>query len=92
MTMKDKSGIYNISGPDMYSICEMVQMVADHWKLDKKLITPVESNMLNQAATRPLKTGFIILKAQTELGYRPRTFREALAIVERQLNDWEEDK
>jgi dTDP-4-dehydrorhamnose reductase len=92
MTMKDKSGIYNISGPDLYSICEIVLMVADHWKLDKKLITPIESNMLNQPATRPLKTGFIILKAQTELGYRPRTLRESLAIVDRQLKEWEEDK
>jgi dTDP-4-dehydrorhamnose reductase len=91
MTMKNKQGIYNISGPDMYSIYDMAQMVADHWKLDKTLITPTDSVSLNQPAKRPPKTGFIILKAQTELGYRPRTFTEALSIVERQLNEYGED-
>ncbi|HEX2900620.1 MAG TPA: NAD(P)-dependent oxidoreductase [Bacteroidia bacterium] len=90
MTMKDKNGIYNISGPDMYSIHDLVQLVADHWKLDKSLITPIDSSTLNQAAKRPAKTGFIILKAQTELGFRPRTFRESLAIVDRQLTEWSE--
>lgn len=88
MTMKDKQGIYNISGPDMHSIYDMVQLVADHWKLDKSLITAVDSASLNQPAKRPPKTGFIILKAQTELGYRPRTFREALSMVDKQLNEW----
>lgn len=85
ITMKDKGGIYNISGPDMHTIYEMVQMVADHWKLDHDLVTPVSSSTLNQPAKRPPKTGFIILKAQTELGYRPKTFREALNVIDKQL-------
>lgn len=91
MTMKDKNGIFNISGPDMYSVYEMVEIVADHWKLDKSLITAVDSSTLNQPAKRPPKTGFIILKAQTELGYRPKTFREALSTIEKQLIEWDED-
>jgi dTDP-4-dehydrorhamnose reductase len=90
MTMKDKNGIYNISGPDMHSVYDMALLVADHFKLDKSLITAVDSSSLNQPAPRPPKTGFIILKAQTELGYRPRTFREALGVVERQLEDMED--
>jgi dTDP-4-dehydrorhamnose reductase len=87
MTMKDKNGIYNISGPDMHSVFEMVELVADHWKLDKSLINPIASSTLNQAAKRPPKTGFIILKAQTELGFKPRTFKESLQIIEKQLGD-----
>ncbi len=87
MTMKDKNGIYNISGPDMHSVFEMVELVADHWKLDKTLINPISSNTLNQAAKRPPKTGFIILKAQTELGFKPRTFKESLQVIEKQLGD-----
>ncbi|MFM2376605.1 MAG: hypothetical protein RLZZ165_1702 [Bacteroidota bacterium] len=92
MTMKDKGGIYHISGPEMYSIHEIIQIVADHWKLDPSLITAEDSIGLNQAAKRPPRTGFIILKAQTELGYRPRTFREALAVVEKQLADYREER
>lgn len=87
MTMKDREGIFNISGPDMHSIFDMVNIIAEHWELDKSLITPISSNTLNQAAKRPPKTGFIILKAQTELGYRPRTFKEGLHVLARQLTD-----
>lgn len=91
MTMKDKNGIYNISGPDMLSIHEMALAVAEHWELDASLITAVDSSTLNQPAKRPPKTGFIVLKAQTELGYRPRSFREALSVVEKQLDEYDLD-
>ncbi len=87
MTMKNRNGIYNISGPDMHSIFEMVNIVADYWKFDKTLINPVSSDTLNQPAKRPAKTGFIILKAQTELGFKPRTFKESLQVIEKQLAD-----
>ena len=84
--MKGRTGVYNLSGPEQMSILDMVKQVADFWKLDAGLITPVDSGSLNQPAARPPKTGFIILKAQTELGYRPRTVREGLAVVDKQLN------
>lgn len=86
-TMKNKSGIYNISGPDMHSIFEMVQMVAAHWKLDADLIKPVKSETLNQPAKRPPKTGFIILKAQSELGYKPHSFKDGLSFLDKQMQD-----
>jgi dTDP-4-dehydrorhamnose reductase len=85
MTMKDKNGIYNISGANMYSIFELVQMVAEYWKLDPALIHPVTSDTLKQPAKRPAKTGFVIIKAQTELGFKPRTFKESLQLIEKQL-------
>lgn len=85
ITMKERTGIYHISGPDTLSIVEMVYAVADHWGLDKSLVTEIDSQTLGQAARRPPRTGFVILKAQTELGYKPRTFREGLEVVERQL-------
>ncbi len=87
ITMKERTGIYHISGPDTLSIVEMVYAVADHWGLDKSLVTEIDSKALGQAAKRPPKTGFVILKAQTELGYKPRTFKEGLEVVERQLQD-----
>lgn len=82
---KDKVGIYHLSGSEMMSIFELSQRVADFWKLDGSLIEPITTDSLNQAAKRPPKTGFIILKAQTELGYRPHTFERGLELVDRQL-------
>jgi dTDP-4-dehydrorhamnose reductase len=86
--MKDKTGIYNISGPDMHSIYDMAKLVAAHWKLDANLISPVKSATLNQPAKRPPKTGFIILKAQSELGYKPHSFKDGLAFLDKQMQDY----
>ena len=78
-------GIYNISGKDQLSVLEIVQQVADFWKLDKSLINPVSSKTLSQPAKRPPKTGFILDKAIRELGYKPHSFMEGLAVLEQQM-------
>lgn len=88
IAMKEKSGIYHISGPETMSILELVQEVADFWGYSPDLITAIDSATLNQRAKRPPRTGFIILKAQTELGYRPHSLREGLAMVEKQLGEY----
>lgn len=78
-------GIYNISGKDQLSVLEIVQQVADFWKLDKSLINPVSSKTLSQPAKRPPKTGFILDKAIRELGYKPHSFMEGLAVLDEQM-------
>ncbi|HCQ29893.1 MAG TPA: dTDP-4-dehydrorhamnose reductase [Flavobacteriales bacterium] len=78
-------GIYHLSGKDLMSIYELVQRVADFYNFDKSLIKPIKSSSLNQAAKRPPKTGFIIDKAQNDLGYSPKSFEEGLQIVSEQL-------
>lgn len=83
--MKQAQGLYHISGPEQMSILDLVQRVAAFWKLDASLIQPVDSASLNQPARRPPVTGFIILKAQTELDYRPHSFSQGLEVVDRQL-------
>ncbi len=82
---KRAKGIYNLSGKETMSVLQLVYNVADFWKLDKLLITPIKSNTLNQAATRPPRTGFIIDKAKRELGYNPHSFEEGLRILDEQL-------
>lgn len=78
-------GVYNISGPDFYSIIDMVREIARFWKLDESLINPLSSAELNQTAARPPKTGFIIDKAINELGYKPHSFKEGLSLVDEQI-------
>ncbi len=84
---KKARGIYNASGKDMMSIIELVENVADYWKLNKTLINPITSESLNQEAKRPRRTGFNLDKAMNDLGYRPRSFKEGLAIVDKQLQN-----
>lgn len=82
---KGATGIYHTSGKDIMSILELVETVADFFKLDKSYINPIKSDTLNQAAKRPPKTGFILDKARRELGYNPHSFREGLDILAKQL-------
>ena len=83
---KGAQGVFNISGKDMMSVSELVAEVADYWNLDKSMMNEISSASLNQAAKRPVKTGFILDKAINELGYKPRSFQEGLKILEQQLN------
>ncbi|CAN5356477.1 dTDP-4-dehydrorhamnose reductase [soil metagenome] len=82
---KKATGIFHVSGKDFMSILELVNRVADFWKLDKSLITPSKSETIKQPAKRPPRTGFIIEKAKRELGYNPHSFEEGLAILDEQL-------
>lgn len=82
---KEAKGIFHISGKDLFAIHELVAAVADFWGLDKSLIREVSSSTLSQAAPRPARTGFILDKAVSVLGYRPHSFREGLALVSQQL-------
>ncbi|MFC5282307.1 SDR family oxidoreductase [Pedobacter alpinus] len=83
---KEAQGVFNASGKDMMSIIELVEQVADYYGLDKSLINPISSASLNQAAKRPVKTGFNLDKSIKELGYNPHSFTEGIAIMEKQLN------
>jgi dTDP-4-dehydrorhamnose reductase len=82
---KEAQGVFNVSGKDLMNMVELVHQVADFWHLDASLIKPITSASLNQAAKRPLKTGFVLAKAIAELGYQPHSFIEGLALVDAQL-------
>lgn len=82
----NKEGIYNIGGPELLSRLEFTERIADYFDLDKSLITPVKTADFNFAAKRPLKSGLIILKAQTELNYKPHTIETTFSIMKEVLS------
>jgi len=74
-----EKGIFHISGPETFSVFEMVERIAKYFGNNTNNIKPVSSQTLNQKAKRPLRTGFILEKAQKKLQYYPLTFEEALS-------------
>ena len=78
-------GIFNISGKDFVSVFDLVYRIASFWKLDKSLLNLSTSEGIKQPAKRPPITGFIIDKAINELGYKPHSFEEGLALLDKQL-------
>lgn len=89
VALRKAKGIYHISGREVISILDIANSVADYFGLDKKHIHPITTASLNQPAARPLKTGFIIEKAERDLGYQPHSLTEGIAIVARQLKEKE---
>lgn len=81
-----QNGIYHIVGPETFSILDLINQVAEFWKLDKTLITPILTKDLKQKAIRPLHTNLSIDKAKKEMGYTPLTFIESLSVIDKQLN------
>jgi len=81
----DKTGIYNIAGPEFLNRFEFTKKIADYFGLDKTLISEITTAELNQVAPRPLKSGLIILKAETELGYKPHSIEETFKLMQKEL-------
>ena len=63
----------------------MAMMTADYFELDKSLIAQADSSTFSQPAKRPARTGFVLDKARSILGYEPRSFTEGIAILAGQL-------
>lgn len=81
-----KTGVYNIGGKEFLSRYDFTLRIADFFNLSKKLIYPITTDELKQPARRPLKSGLLILKAETELGYKPHTITESLAAMKKELD------
>ncbi|GJM28224.1 MAG: NAD(P)-dependent oxidoreductase [Cyclobacteriaceae bacterium] len=81
MAQQSAAGIYHISGEELLTPFDIATITAEHFSLNKSLITRTDSTLFTQPARRPPKTGFIVEKAKKELGYQPHSFREGLDIT-----------
>lgn len=81
-----KFGLYNIGGAEFMNRYEFTLKIADYFNLDKSLISPITTAELNQPAPRPLKSGLVNLKAETELGYKPHSLEETFAKIKKSLD------
>ncbi|HMQ67581.1 MAG TPA: SDR family oxidoreductase [Ignavibacteria bacterium] len=82
---KNCKGIYNIAGSDILSRYDFAMNMCEVFNLNKKLVFPITTESLNQPAPRPLKSGLIILKMESELGFKPMDSVEGLRLLKFQL-------
>ena len=81
-----KTGLYNIAGAELLSRFEFTKKISDFFNLDFSLVEPIVTSDLNQPAPRPLNSGLINLKAETELNYKPHSLNECFALMQK---EWE---
>ncbi len=81
-----KGGLYNIGGKEFLNRFDFTLRIADYFKLDKSKISRIKTADLKQPARRPLKSGLITLKAETEIGYKPHSIEESLQVMKKELD------
>ncbi len=85
VVLSGKTGLFHVAGRELASPLDVARTVAGVFGLDAGLITPATTAALHPGAPRPLRGGLLILRAESELGYRPRPLAEALARVRDRL-------
>ena len=85
IAQKQAAGIFNICGEDWLCPYDMAIQTAEFFQLDPSLISATNASEFKEVGKRPLKTGLDISKAKQELGYKPHSFQEGLAILAEQL-------
>jgi dTDP-4-dehydrorhamnose reductase len=81
----NRDGIYHVCGKDRASRYDFALRVADVFGLDAGLINRIKTSDLKQEAPRPLISGFVTLKAQTELGLNPMDMTQGLTVLKREM-------
>jgi len=81
----NRNGVYHICGSERTSRYDFALRTAEVFGLDRALIQKVKSADLQQVAQRPLVSGFITLKAETELGLKLMDTTQGLTLLKREL-------
>ncbi len=77
----NENGVFHLSGPQSFSIVNIVKRIAVHCNYSTAAIEEISSYMLSQPAKRPPKTGFILEKANKVLNYSPKEIEETIDIL-----------
>lgn len=73
-------GIFHLSGEEILTPFQMAIRTAEYLGLDPSLLTRVTAETFQQPAKRPLRTGFVVEKAQKTIGYAPCSFDKGLRL------------
>ena len=81
-----KTGLFHVAGREFLSPLDVAHQVAAVFGLDAGLIAPATTADLHPGAPRPLRAGLLILRAESELGYRPHPLDQALTDLRGRLD------
>ena len=81
----NKGVVFNIGGRKFLSRFDFTKMIAEYFNLNKKLIKPILTEELKQPAPRPLKSGLVTLKAETQIGFKPHSIIESFEKIKASL-------
>jgi dTDP-4-dehydrorhamnose reductase len=83
----NREGIFHIGGGDQLSRYDFALQAAEVFGFDASLIKRIKTSDLMQASPRPMVSGFITLKAETQLGLRFLKSKEGLTLLKHELQN-----
>jgi dTDP-4-dehydrorhamnose reductase len=81
----DRNGLFHVGGGNHISRYDFALEAAGVFGLDASLIKRIKTTDLKQASPRPMVSGFITLKAETQLGMRFLNARDGLTLLHHEL-------
>ena len=81
----NREGIFHIGGGNQINRFDFAMQAAEVFGLDPALIKRIRTTDLKQASPRPMLSGFITLKAETQLGMHFLTVKEGLTLLKHEL-------
>lgn len=83
----DRTGLYHVCGRESLSRYDFAVKASEVFGLDGSLIDRIKTSDLSQPAPRPMVTGFVTLKAETELGLKLMNAEEGLKLLKSELRE-----
>ena len=83
----ERTGLYHVCGGETISRYDFAVKAAVVFGLDRSLVERIKSSQLAQPAPRPMVTGFVTLKAETELGMKLMDVTEGLTLLRAELQN-----
>jgi dTDP-4-dehydrorhamnose reductase len=80
-----REGIFHIGGGEQLSRYDFAMRAAEVFELNGSLIKRIKTSDLNQASPRPMISGFITLKAETQFGMHFLNATEGLTLLKHEL-------
>jgi dTDP-4-dehydrorhamnose reductase len=80
-----KNGVFHLAGRDLTTPHDVSLAVARVFGLDAGLISAATTEALHPGVPRPLRAGLLILRAESEVGYRPRPLDTTLGLLRERL-------
>jgi dTDP-4-dehydrorhamnose reductase len=77
----NRAGTFHVCGSEFLSRYDFALRVAEVFGLNRQLIERIKTAELRQAAPRPMVSGFLTLKAETQLGMRFLNATEGLTLL-----------
>ena len=83
----ERTGLYHVCGRETINRYDFALKVAQVFGLDGSLVDRIKTSDLAQPAPRPMVTGFVTLKAETELGVKLMDVKEGLTLLKSELQN-----